>query len=183
MQGVSLTIEPGSEVFFAAYARLEVEGHLHAVGTDDAPLLFSATTISSYTSWGGIHIQLTEGGSVELRDATVEYAEYGVATWEHAMDPTFAGAETNVDIRETLFQFNWIGVVPDDNTVLTHSTMVCNLTGILVASEDEPIQDLRGNNLCHNHLADVRAQQDGADVSDRLVVHDRSCPHPSSHRG
>jgi hypothetical protein len=165
-QGVTLTIEPGSEIYFAATAMLEVEGHLYAVGTDEAPILLSArTVIPTEMRWRGIHIMLTEGGTLVLRDATVEHASWGVATWEHASDPTFAGPETTVDIRETLFRFNMMGVAPDDNTVLTHSTFVCNWTGIFVASEDDPIQDLRGNNLCHNFV-DVRAQQDGADVSD-----------------
>ncbi len=166
LRGVTLTVAAGTEVYFGRGASIRVEGTLRVEGTADAIVRMSSSLeMPRVNAWSGINVQLSEGGRAYLDYAIVEFASYGIATWES--DPfTTVGEEITVEARHTLFQHNGIAAAPDDNSRVTLSTVVCNREGIWVASEDEPVQDIINNNICDNIEAGMVALQDHANARD-----------------
>jgi len=166
VSGATLTIEAGSEVYFLPGSLLATEGRIVALGTDAEPILLSASGTTPFPgAWQGVDVRLTEGGQVDLSNVIVEWASYGVGQWEHATDPTHAGSETNARLRRVTLRFNEVGIIVDDNTEVSQTTIVCNGLGIDVAAEDpDPGPPISDNNLCDNHYYDVRAGQDGAEM-------------------
>ena len=74
--GVTLTLEPGVEVYSQGLFRLKVEGHLEAVGTPADPILLRSQTgvpgdWEGIEFWGGLNGD--EGGTGELSFVTVRY--------------------------------------------------------------------------------------------------------------
>lgn len=74
--GVTLTLEPGVEVYSQGLFRLKVEGHLEAVGTQAEPILLRSETSvpgdwEGIEFWGGLNGD--EGGTGELSFVTVRY--------------------------------------------------------------------------------------------------------------
>ena len=164
--GATLTLTAGAELYFQV-GSLTVEGHLAIEGTAERPVLLSADGREPRVGdWGGVEVRLHEGGTADIAHAVIEFGQYGVATWEAASRPTRVGDPTRVGIRGSLLRYNFTGAVPDDNTEVSANTFFCNDKGISVASEDEPIQGIHGNNLCDNTRWDVVAHQDGADLND-----------------
>jgi uncharacterized repeat protein (TIGR01451 family) len=72
--GVTLTVEPGVIVQGNAYARLQVYGHLDALGTVTQPITFTSSSGAS-GGWEGLYFYGggTNQGSGHLRHATVQY--------------------------------------------------------------------------------------------------------------
>ncbi len=163
--GVTLTVTAGTEVYFRRGASLELEGHMDVEGTPDAPVLFSSNELEPKVGdWGGIALQLTNGGTMRMQHAIVEYGNIGVATWESTL--TVEGPETDLFIEHSLFQFNNTAMTPDDNSEVRFNTVACNRQGIFVASEDVPVQRLADNNICQNLEWGMSAQQSSADGTD-----------------
>ena len=162
--GVTLRIQPGAEVYFERGAGIRIEGSLVAVGTASDPILFTSTSLEpKRADWQGIAVYLSEGGRANISQATIEYANIGLATWESS-PPSMAGPETTVLARQVLFQFNNTAVTPDDNSDVTQSTVVCNNQGIFIAGEDTPVQQISLNNICDNLEWGMAAIQDDADA-------------------
>jgi hypothetical protein len=71
---VTLSIDPGVQVWFPQHARLIVNGDLQAIGTENNPILFKANQAYGADSWGNISFQnstaLNRLHFTELRDAT-----------------------------------------------------------------------------------------------------------------
>lgn len=76
--GASLTIQPGTTVYFAAGTRLTVNGLLNAVGAETQRIRFSkeATTSGTNSTWAGIYFSNTSQAN-KLAYADVEYAGVG----------------------------------------------------------------------------------------------------------
>jgi hypothetical protein len=75
VQGVTLTVQPGVILRFAAQVRLDVEGHLEAVGTALDSVLFSTSVAVPDTgSWAGIWVAGSVGGRANLDYAKIAYA-------------------------------------------------------------------------------------------------------------
>ncbi len=68
--GVTLTIQPGVVVLGRDSARLEVQGHLQAVGLSSQPITFTSSADSGPGEWEGLYFN---GGTGHLRHATVRY--------------------------------------------------------------------------------------------------------------
>jgi RHS repeat-associated protein len=83
--GVTLTVEPGVVVMAGSSVRLEVEGHLQAVGTPVAPILFTSVLDSGPGEWPGLFF---DGGTGRLRQVTVRYG--GLA---NGITPIFASIQ------------------------------------------------------------------------------------------
>ncbi len=79
-EGVTLTILPGTTVFFDTHARLIVGGTLDARGTAEAPIRLTRTP--GVGSWDGIHFVDSAGGNV-IRHAIIEHAR----PWEPPAEP------------------------------------------------------------------------------------------------
>lgn len=102
--GFTLTIEPGVHIRFASGVGIEVRGHLEAVGTASAPIVFTAADPSTATqgAWSGIHIANQLGGS-----ATIQYAEIAFAVIGISIDCCDGGGP--VEIYDTIFESNSTG--------------------------------------------------------------------------
>ena len=72
---VTLTIEPGVTVEFAAGAGLVIQGHLIAAGTAAAPVLFRS--LDGTNNWGGLRAS-GNNASLSLRHAEVEHGQAAV---------------------------------------------------------------------------------------------------------
>jgi hypothetical protein len=70
--GETLTIEPGVQVVSLCDCRLSVEGSLQAIGTEEAPILF--TKDASISEWHGLHFFYGSEPS-RLSHCIVEYGE------------------------------------------------------------------------------------------------------------
>ena len=68
--GVTLSVEPGVTVMGQGGSKLEVLGHLEALGTVTQLITFTSETNSGPNEWSGL---VFEGGTGTLRHATVRY--------------------------------------------------------------------------------------------------------------
>ncbi|MEY3397408.1 MAG: Inner spore coat protein, partial [Bacteroidota bacterium] len=75
--GVSVTVNPGVQVWFPENARLVVQGDLQVNGTEDMPVLFKANSAYGAESWGNISFEnctdVNHLTYLEVRDATEGY--------------------------------------------------------------------------------------------------------------
>ena len=164
--GATLTIEAGSEIYFAPFSTLLVRGHLAIAGTADDRVLLSADGLRPTSmSWEGISVEMYRGGTLAMEHATLEFSRQGVVTWEDGSRPTRAGPEVTVSVRHSELRYNNAAYYPDDNSELWRSSVWCNLSGVLIVSEDDPVIAHVGNNICHNLDGAAYAVQDGADMS------------------
>ncbi|WCJ60368.1 lamin tail domain-containing protein [Fontisphaera persica] len=76
-EGLTLTIQPGTTVYFDSGARLIVNGRILAEGTDYQRIIFTRQPGSSAT-WGGIRIN-GNAASPECRLAYAHFEHYGTA--------------------------------------------------------------------------------------------------------
>ena len=62
----TLFIEPGVHIRFASSTKMEIRGHLEAVGSASSPIVFTVAdpTSGSQGDWYGIHVANNLGGSV-----------------------------------------------------------------------------------------------------------------------
>lgn len=72
--GLTLTIDPGSNIKFATGVKLVINGTLVAQGTSSQPILFTRSGTSG--QWGGI--QFNSGSTGNLNYATIEHVTKGV---------------------------------------------------------------------------------------------------------
>ncbi len=71
--GATLTVEPGTAVFFGNNARLVVQGRLAAEGTDALPLLVTRTPGSNGT-WNGLQFRASSGENF-IRNAVLQFGQ------------------------------------------------------------------------------------------------------------
>jgi parallel beta-helix repeat protein len=75
--GVTLTVEPGATVQFDDDCRATIEGTLSAVGTPEAPIVFTTSRVTPAPgAWKGIYFAPTADAST-MRHCTVSYAGHG----------------------------------------------------------------------------------------------------------
>jgi hypothetical protein len=98
MPGAGLYIGPGVVVRFSDSVGLQIRGEMRAIGTANAPVVFSsASPTPTRNSWGGIQIVSGDGGRALFRHALVEYSQGGVSN-------TCCGRFGSVE--DTTFQHN-----------------------------------------------------------------------------
>ncbi len=139
---LSLTIDAGVEVRFAAGAGLLVRGSLFVKGSDAAPVAFTSNGSASAGSWRGIAVE----GSAWIASAWVAYAERGLdleggsATVDRlAVTSSFTGLRVNRSspaIARSSFSMNEAaGVVVDTATVsLVRTEISSNPWGLVLAA-------------------------------------------------
>lgn len=81
--GASLTIQPGTKIYFHKDANLKVEGNLNINGTSNAPVLLCSDRLESiYTDepgqWEGIFIKRTGNGMI--KNAVIKNASVGITS-------------------------------------------------------------------------------------------------------
>lgn len=133
-EGSHLVIEPGTEVVFLPPepgsdtfqdhpyfpgSELIVRGHLSAMGTPEAPIVFRfVDTAAPAGSWGGINIQ---GSSASA---------FGFCRFEQA-DSAIHSNESQVVVRQSIFERNLVGIRFNSTPILIeHNTLRHNGTGI-----------------------------------------------------
>ena len=103
--GVTLTIEPGVEVLFAAGAQLVVVGQLDAIGTVAEPILFTSAALTpAANDWNGIYVFDAAGAEANLQFATVEYAG------------TAINARSTLTLADSILRNNTTGLYGDAST-------------------------------------------------------------------
>lgn len=81
--GVTLTIQPGTGVFFEDDAQLKVQGTLIAEGTTSYPIVFSgASTSPSVGDWDGIYFDNSSvDANCRIKNCKIEYADCGITCY------------------------------------------------------------------------------------------------------
>ena len=163
--GVTLTIMPGTSVFFSPGTQLTVNGCLLATGEQYNPIYFTINPLMTGT-WGGIQLEDTIEGSL-ISHAVVEFAEtsngsVGLINSEAVLEYlTWGGSyrrlvrtdNASVIIRNCVFPDRFApGEFPgssDDNVV-----EAINATGILAGGHYIVENNIFGTNLGHNDIID-----------------------------
>jgi hypothetical protein len=103
LPGVTLTIEPGVQVFVAEHTHIDVDGTLIAEGTQAQPITFSGSTAQSGW-WYGIQATYTEEqpATVSFNYVTVEHSGYANLYNGAALGVSY----TNTTVRNSTFKNN-----------------------------------------------------------------------------
>ena len=105
--GETLTIEPGVEVKFSSAERFDIQGCLHAEGTEALPILFTACDPD--VKWGGMvwdQTPATNPNSV-LKHCIFEYSyAYGLETGYNCGGAIRINLVNNIDISHCVFRYN-----------------------------------------------------------------------------
>lgn len=105
-EGVTLRLEPGTELRFAASARLTVKGTLEAVGTETQSIVFTSDSRSPEPgNWAGIDVEGARARA-DLRRCAVRYAQGLSVGGAHAT------------LRESRFEYGVSGVTARKGSTL-----------------------------------------------------------------
>jgi hypothetical protein len=78
----TLIIAPGTRILFSPWhsmSSLRLHGLVEAVGTADAPIVFSsARPVPRTADWNGVHVYCGDQGSSKFQDCIFEYADVGL---------------------------------------------------------------------------------------------------------
>jgi len=185
--GVTLTIEPGTEILFTSEQSLAVEGKLLANGTEEEPILF--TRYKDGESWGSLIFD--QASASQMSHCVVEYSSgvgsYGSMIYAGAVSvvtseldvykctfrnfPDESDAATapgiwliagsSAQIRDSLFSSMGAGVHTDQDYVVVENCVFTNLHG------DNDAVDVNGesvpSSVVRNNLI-LTSGDDGIDV-------------------
>ena len=114
----SLTIEPGVTIRFYADTRLELRaGDLHAIGTENAPIVFTTdeTNPTNLNKWNGIENTTTtsDSVSVNLDYVTIEHAKIGMhygagVAYRYISNAIFR--HNNTGVFDGALGYNWVTI-------------------------------------------------------------------------
>jgi hypothetical protein len=97
-QGATLRVEPGVEIRTDANIGITVNGSIVAVGTSNAPILFTAS-VKQPNGWNGLYISSQAASAATLEHVVMEYG--GMPQMMFAMLHNFDGGMT---IRDSVFR-------------------------------------------------------------------------------
>lgn len=123
--GASLTIQPGTTVYFANGTRLTVNGLLNAVGTDTQRITFTRDPAGT-TTWNGIYFSNTAQAN-KLAYAEIEYAGVG--------GPDTQIASSTIDIDHVMWNHVGSGQRIVDITGNPNFSITNSITGNLTGEE------------------------------------------------
>lgn len=123
--GASLTIQPGTTVYFASGTRLTVNGLLNAVGTDMQRITFTRDPAGT-TTWNGIYFSNTAQAN-KLAYADIEYAGVG--------GPDTQIASSTVDVDHVMWNHVGSGQRIVDITGNPNFSITNCITGNLTGEE------------------------------------------------
>ena len=131
--GATLTILPGTSVYFEKNAGLYVNGVLNALGNNTSPIVFTNSTATAAGFWTGIVVNATHSGSVcNIQYAMISYSVVGIYLNYTLSNYASSAAIDHVIINSTLYGVEAYGVI--------HELKVTNAT-ISNASEDGALID------------------------------------------
>ncbi len=108
----TLYIEAGVEVRMASQTNLEVRGSLLAIGTEDAPILFTSNTSAQSGSWEGIRIMHSENANAQFDYCVIEYASLAI------FEECCWGGMVSIENSKFLNNETAIGGYSGDNTIV-----------------------------------------------------------------
>ncbi len=152
--GITLTIEDGAEVYFAASRNLTIRGTLSANGTPGTGILFTQNTVSNWyglsfqgggggtlsyceIDHGSYGIALNTSGTVSVENSTIQNGNYGINATNGTLELTNVLVTGN-----TTYGFYGNDVQPtllDANTIFENSTTGVYLTNISSLSFTSPV--------------------------------------------
>ncbi len=124
--GSELVVEPGVEVQFARNASILAYGRFVAIGTKDAPIIFTSDS-SMPTSSYWLGVRLLGGGVVE--NATIEYAQSGLK------------CDSPSKINNVIAMTNLHGVYATSSCSITNLTSEGNFVGVYLDHAQAKISD------------------------------------------
>lgn len=110
--GSSLTIEPGTQIFFEPNFKMTVEGQLNAVGTSTQPITFSVQSINPGPErWEGLYFLNLEVLS-RVEYCVLEYANTLITT-EEVFGSTLNQTDLRLRVSNSSFRFCNYGIILD----------------------------------------------------------------------
>ncbi len=112
-EGVTLSIEPGVEIYIAPSADIQVYGRILASGSKDQPIRLQAWSDDQADAWAGIFIRSDEPS--EFKYVNFENSSYGArlvfasASWEHCtfknVREICSGYKSDLSFKACLFDY------------------------------------------------------------------------------
>ena len=127
---VTLTMEPGVEIWFPSDARLIVQGNLQAEGTAEAPVAFRLNPAYS-EPWGNIQFDEATAPSL-IRHAVVENASEGTHPIHHRAAVAAWFSDLTLDRVELLTNHSNPVYAEHSQIALTNCTLHSDITGDLI---------------------------------------------------
>lgn len=120
----TLSIEPGVEVIFMGYHKLNVKGRLLAVGTKQDPILFTA--LNKTSGWHGIRFinNSSSNDSSKLVFCSFKYGKANTgpySSWDRCGGAIFIRGFNKVLVSNSLFEYN----MTSGNEMLTGGQAIC----------------------------------------------------------
>jgi hypothetical protein len=124
--GITLTILPGTQIFFKGYYNIVVAGKMTANGTSGNPILFTRDAATDY--WNNLLFQTSGNGS--LTYCRIEYAYYGVSLGTNS-----ACTVANSTIQLAYYGIYWYTPALNPGHVISNNLIRnCNTNGIYAGS-------------------------------------------------
>ncbi|MBU1063228.1 S8 family serine peptidase [bacterium] len=168
-QGATLTILPGTIVYFNPYIKLTVNGTLDAQGTSDNPIVLTRSDPDNhdYVYWEGIWVN--SNGSFNLDHVYVYGAHCGVYSsyasgsiknshFEENSFGTYINQSDNIEISNSKFiNNNWFGacIGYSDGLNINNNEFIENENGVILNRST--------GNLCENIIRDNNNQGIGSE--------------------
>lgn len=124
--GVTLTIQPNTTIYFASGVSLIVNGTLNAIGNSTTSITFNRS--GSTGTWGGI--QFNSGSSGNLQYCTIQYASNGIYCYNSSPYISHCNIQNN--------QYNGIYCQYYSSPSLNWNTIQNNYAGISCSDHSSP---------------------------------------------
>jgi len=123
--GVTLTIQPGTGVFFKDNAQLKVYGTLIAQGNSSYHIKFSAASENpTVGSWDGV--QLNSGSTATLKYCEIEYAQSGIRIG--GSNPLIEGCYIHDNSNYGIYMYSGAEPTLKNNTIVNNNSAGVNCT-------------------------------------------------------
>ncbi|HWX19122.1 MAG TPA: right-handed parallel beta-helix repeat-containing protein [Candidatus Binatia bacterium] len=160
--GVTLTIQPGVQVFFSHGVSFTIDGYLQALGSSGQPVTFSsASDFRQRGDWQGLRFTATSGnGQCVLSNTVVQYAQTGIGA-----------TDCSPRILNSVIQFCSVDgiALTRSSPLIEGNTIEANTTdGIYGSDTCSPL--ILSNNVAGNNGYGLRLYGTGAAGHDSLAV-------------
>lgn len=102
-EGITLTLEPGTQIMSPQNGYITADGHMEALGTPSQLITFTSTTNSGPGEWGALSFGGAQAkGTARLRNVVIQYSSFGVGVLHHNGDGLVLIEDTV--IKDNLYQ-------------------------------------------------------------------------------